>query len=41
VLEATPGLYGDLQGIARMSLAEIEGLEMRMLEGERGDASRP
>jgi len=33
VLEATVGLYGDLQGIAGKSLQEIEGLEMRSIEG--------
>jgi hypothetical protein len=27
------GLYGDLQGIAGKTMQEIEGLEMRMLEG--------
>jgi len=32
VLEATAGLYGDLQGIAGRSLQEIEGLELRSLE---------
>lgn len=42
VLEATAGMYGDLQGIAGRSLAEIEGLTLlapagdglRLLEGE-------
>jgi len=33
VLEATVGLYGDLQGIAGKTMQEIEGLEMKMLEG--------
>ncbi len=36
VLEATAGLYGDLQGIAGKSLEEIEGLSMNLL-GEGGD----
>jgi hypothetical protein len=31
VLDATAGMYGDLQGIAGKSLNEIEGLEMTML----------
>ena len=31
VIEATPGMYGDLQGIAGKSLDEIEGLELVML----------
>ncbi|MCP9469653.1 MAG: DUF2130 domain-containing protein [Nitrospira sp.] len=33
VMQATVGMYGDLQGIAGKSLNEIEGLEMRALEG--------
>jgi len=36
VVEATAGLYGDLQGIAGRSLLEIEGLEMPMLDGPPG-----
>ena len=32
VVEATAGMYGDLQGIAGKTLHEIEGLELRMLE---------
>ncbi len=32
VLEATVGMYGDLQGIAGKSLPEIEGLALPMLE---------
>ncbi|NOV29904.1 DUF2130 domain-containing protein [Methylomonas sp. ZR1] len=32
VMNATVGMYGDLQGIAGKSLQEIEGLEMRALE---------
>jgi hypothetical protein len=31
VMQATVGMYGDLQGIAGKSLKEIEGLEMRAL----------
>ena len=33
VLEATAGMYGDLQGIAGNGLHEIEGLELVMLPG--------
>jgi hypothetical protein len=36
VVEATAGLYGDLQGIAGRTLLEIEGLEMPMLDGPTG-----
>jgi len=32
VMQATVGLYGDLQGIAGKSLKEIEGLELKALE---------
>jgi len=32
VIDATSGMYGDLQGIAGRSLQEIEGLELRLLE---------
>lgn len=39
VIEATAGMYGDLQGIAGRSLAEIEGLEMPLLDGPDQDAS--
>lgn len=35
VMQATVGMYGDLQGIAGKSLKEIEGLEMRALEGPK------
>ena len=31
VLDATAGMYGDLQGIAGKNLDEIEGLEITML----------
>ena len=40
VMQATVGMYGDLQGIAGKSLKEIEGLEMRALNApavEPGD----
>ncbi len=33
VMQATVAMYGDLQGIAGKSLKEIEGLEMKALEG--------
>lgn len=33
VMEGTVGMYGDLQGIAGKSLKEIEGLDIRALEG--------
>lgn len=32
VMQATVGMYGDLQGIAGKSLQEIEGLELKVLE---------
>jgi hypothetical protein len=38
VLEATAGMYGDLQGIAGRSLNEIEGLEIAMLPAVGDDA---
>lgn len=33
VMQATVGMYGDMQGIAGKTLQEIEGLEVRALEG--------
>ena len=39
VVEATAGMYGDLQGIAGKSLHEIEGLELKMLETPRSAGS--
>ncbi len=33
VIESTAGMYGDLQGIAGKTLQEIEGLDVKMLEG--------
>jgi hypothetical protein len=32
VIEATVGMYGDLQGIAGSALQEIEGLEVPLLD---------
>ena len=32
VIEATVGMYGDLQGIAGRALQEIEGLELSLIE---------
>jgi hypothetical protein len=37
VLQATAGMYGDLQGIAGKTLQEIDGLEMKALEGPPTD----
>lgn len=37
VMEATVGMYGDLQGIAGKSLHEIEGLSLLELEAPDGD----
>jgi hypothetical protein len=34
VMEATVGMYGDLQGIAGQNLQEISGLELKQLEGD-------
>jgi len=34
VMEATVGMYGDMQGIAGKTLEEIEGLELKALEAE-------
>jgi hypothetical protein len=36
VMQATVGMYGDLQGIAGKTLQEIEGLEMKALESGAG-----
>ena len=38
VINATAGMYGDLQGIAGRTLQEIEGLEVKQLE-ERSQTS--
>ncbi len=37
VLDATAGMYGDLQGIAGKALKEIEGFELPMIEDDRND----
>jgi hypothetical protein len=37
VMQATVGMYGDLQGIAGKTLQEIEGLELLALEGPEDD----
>lgn len=37
VMLATVSMYGDLQGIAGKSLKEIEGLELKSLEGPSGE----
>jgi len=37
VMQATVGMYGDLQGIAGKSLQEIEGLELRALDAPTVD----
>jgi len=38
VMQATVGMYGDLQGIAGRKLQEIEGLELKALGGgEEGE----
>ncbi len=37
VMQATVGMYGDLQGIAGKTLQEIEGLELQTLEGPHSD----
>ena len=39
VIESTAGMYGDLQGIAGRSLAEIAGLEVEPLELSNGQAA--
>jgi len=36
VVDATAGMYGDLQGIAGKSMPEIDGLGMKMLESDGG-----
>lgn len=39
VVEATAGMYGDLQGIAGKTLQEIEGLDLRLLPESQEDDS--
>ncbi len=41
VMQATVGMYGDLQGIAGKTLQEIEGLELKALDGPDGDIKEP
>ena len=38
VMQATVGMYGDLQGIAGKTLQEIEGLELRALNAPTAEA---
>jgi hypothetical protein len=40
VMQATVGMYGDLQGIAGKTLQEIEGLDLLALEGPEDDAGQ-
>jgi hypothetical protein len=40
VIEATCGMYGDLQGIAGRSLQEIEGLNVPLIDGPKALAER-
>lgn len=37
VMQATVGMYGDLQGIAGKTMKEIEGLNMQLLDGPKAD----
>jgi hypothetical protein len=37
VMQATVGMYGDLQGIAGKTLQEIEGLELQALDAPKDD----
>lgn len=37
VMQATVGMYGDLQGIAGKTMKEIDGLNMQLLDGPRTD----
>ena len=39
VMQATVGMYGDLQGIAGKTLQEIEGLELKALTDESGEGA--
>ena len=42
VMQATVGMYGDLQGIAGKTLQEIEGLELKALDApEENDDEKP
>jgi len=40
VMQATVGMYGDLQGIAGKTLQEIEGLELRALEAQTDETKQ-
>jgi len=40
VMQATAGMYGDLQGIAGKTIQEIEGLELRALNPPVTDESK-
>jgi len=37
VMQSTVGMYGDLQGIAGKTLQEIEGLELKSLDGPKDE----
>jgi len=41
VMQATVGMYGDLQGIAGKTLQEIEGLEFQGLLDFSADEDKP
>jgi hypothetical protein len=41
VMQATAGMYGDLQGIAGKTIQEIEGLEFRAISGSLFDENTP
>lgn len=41
VLEATAGMYGDLQGIAGKALKEIDGFELPGIEDKRDEGDEP
>lgn len=41
VMQATVGMYGDLQGIAGKTLQEIEGLELKTLDAPDDDVDTP
>jgi hypothetical protein len=41
VMQATVGMYGDLQGIAGRTLQEIEGLELRALSSPMAEEDIP
>jgi hypothetical protein len=40
-MQATVGMYGDLQGIAGRTLQEIEGLELRTLSAPMAEEDIP